>query len=558
MGVKQNQQERPETVFRFVVGHAWLLVSLGVITAIWLGSWTDGILGHPYGDMPDHIWGNEWFAQELRQGRWPRWVQHNYFPDGGVLWHIDPVGALFRRIFLFLPPHWVWNTYLWVLLCGFATTVYYWGSRLGATKAQALLLGILSITSPYFSGLVHSGLTEYMGLGFGVCFVLALHQRKWVWSGVWLMILGVQSFVVGILGALYGALYLLMHTRETTAVESGYRLLCIALPSACIVLPLGWMCLETLTDPQAAFAIVDAPGWNFRMLPTVDIVGFLPIGDWVHPDTRHVNPGIVQNHSFGWGWMCLVIFGAVQSWRMKKLALHKPFFGYALLALGPRLSIARWMPFGGWVLLPLALLYVPFSPFRWVHHPYHMVMFVWISSIPLVVDAVKRLPVWGWCLVIVLTAVETQTGSVPYPLVRTQFVEDCSVEGARLDFPPDHSTANRQYLIQQLRHREPIAYGVNQWMPESVFIDPGMQRWLRLLDDPIRRSQNRDQPPERIRWPRASSESHQLDRLGFQWFVVHLEFLSTAEIARLRPILHDELGEATIESDVLWVYPLEK
>ena len=54
----------------------------------------------------------------------------------------------------------------------------------------------------------------------------------------------------------------------------------------------------------------------------------------------------------------------------------------------------------------------------------------------------------------------------------------------------------------------------------------------------------------------ASLEAHGLDSLGFEWLVVHLEFLSAAEIERLRPILQDELGDTTIESDVLWVYPL--
>ena len=33
---------------------------------------------------------------------------------------------------------------------------------------------------------------------------------------------------------------------------------------------------------------------------------------------------------------------------------------------------------------------------------------------------------------------------------------------------------------------------------KAVFEDHGMQRWLQLLDDPVRRSQNRDQPPKRI------------------------------------------------------------
>ena len=102
---------------------------------------------------------------------------------------------------------------------------------------------------------------------------------------------------------------------------------------------------------------------------------------------------------------------------------------------------------GGGILLPLAVFYIPESPFRWVHHPYHLVMFVWIASIPTVVLAVQYMPKWLWLFIALATAGEVGTGSVPVPFVRTQFQEDVSVEGPRLDFPPDHSTANRTYLI---------------------------------------------------------------------------------------------------------------
>ena len=91
----------------------------------------------------------------------------------------------------------------------------------------------------------------------------------------------------------------------------------------------------------------------------------------------------------------------------------------------------------------------------------------------------------------------------------------------RLDFPPDHSKGNRTYLIQQLRHREPIAYGINQWMPKTVFEDPGMQRWLQLLNDPVRRSQNRDQPPIPITWLSKSDEPTRLANMGLSgWLFI--------------------------------------
>lgn len=529
--------------------------TLGLVVRWWLGSWTEGLIGHPFGDMPDHVWGNEWFAHELRAGRWPWLVQDNYFPDGGVLWHIDPVGGLFRRLFLFLPPHWVWNAYIWLLMWGSAVAVYSWSHRLRLSRTKSGMLALLSIFNSYVAGLVHSGLSEYMGLIFGVFLAQSLHEQRFGRAGLWLMVLGIQSFVVGVIASLFSATFLLFSTDVQFRRLSMW--LKLVLPSAVVVLPMVALCWQTLHDPNAVFLPHEAPGWNFRMLPTVDLYGFFPFGDWVHPDTRHLNPGIVQNHSLGWGWISLLIIGGISVWRVGRLNEHRPFFVYGMLALGPRLSIARWMPLGGWVLLPLAILYVPGSPFRWVHHPYHMVMFLWIGSIPLVVKGIQVAPKWIWIPISAITAFDVQTGSVPVPLERTEFVEDCSVEGPRLDFPPDQSTANRQYLVQQLSHREPIAYGVNQWMSPSVFADPGMQRWLKLLDDPVRRSQNRDQPPQKIEWLHSLNEPSGLDSLGFDWLVVHLRHLSDAEQTRLTPILRDEWGEPVMKSDFQWVYSLK-
>ena len=521
----------------------------------WLGFFTDGFfdnfLGHPYGDMPDHVWGNEWFAHSLRAGRWPWWVEHNYFPDGGVLWHIDPLGGFVRRLLLFIPAQWGWNLYLAGLVWLFSVTVYHWAKDSGLTIVEALGLALLAIVNPYLNGLIHSGLTEYMGLGFGVLLLRSLGDRCYWKAGIWLMVLGCQSFVVGLIGVLYVSIVLSL--EEGIGRSSWKYWFRVAFPSVLFVLPWGWLCWQTLQHPDTAFQMVEAPGWNFRMLPTVDIFGYFPIGDWVHPDTRTMNPGIVQNHSLGWGWWVLLCYGLYKTWQEKALNSMRGIGIFSLLALGPRFSFLRWMPLGGWVLLPMALLYVPYSPFRWIHHPYHMVMFVWIGTVPLVFRYISSAPKWLWLLVFGLTGLETKSGSVPYPLVRTDFIEDVSLEGARLDFPPDQSTANRQYLIQQLRHGESIAYGVNRWLPDSVWKDAGVQRWVQLLDDPIRRTQNRDQPPQRLRFTNTTGKQ-QLDTLGFSWLVVHLNFLSDSEEQRLYPQLQRELGAPVIQSDTVWVY----
>ena len=210
----------------------------------WTGGFTDGFIGHPYGDMPDHVWGNEWFAQELRQGRWPRWVKDNHFPTGGVLWHIDPLGGFFSSTVAVLPPHWIWNLYIFVLVFGFSLSVFWWTRRLGASGHAAMFLGGLAVFNPYMAGLIHSGLTEYMGLGFGVLFVRTCANRDGLWPVIWLMILSLQSFVVGLIASLFGFLHLLNNVGIPNSQERLWKWGQVVLPSLCVVVPFGLLCIR--------------------------------------------------------------------------------------------------------------------------------------------------------------------------------------------------------------------------------------------------------------------------------------------------------------------------
>ena len=139
----------------------------------------------------------------------------------------------------------------------------WWTKRLGAPGHTALFLGGLSVFNPYMVGLIHSGLTEYMGLGFGVLFVLYLRERKWLVVGIWLMILGLQSFVVGLIASLFGLLHLLNNIGIPNTQARLWKWGQVIIPSLCVVVPFGILCLETFHDPHALFTPMDAPGWEF-------------------------------------------------------------------------------------------------------------------------------------------------------------------------------------------------------------------------------------------------------------------------------------------------------
>ena len=93
------------------------------------------------------------------------------------------------------------------------------------------------------AGLIHSGLTEYMGLGFGVLFVLYLREQRWFVAGIWLMILGLQSFVVGLIASLFALLHLLNNVGIPIARKT-MEMGAVVIPSLCVVVPFWYSLLK--------------------------------------------------------------------------------------------------------------------------------------------------------------------------------------------------------------------------------------------------------------------------------------------------------------------------
>ena len=59
-----STQSSQSQTHRTWLTHLFSVIAMAIVIYWWLGGFTDGFIGHPYGDMPDHVWGNEWFAQE--------------------------------------------------------------------------------------------------------------------------------------------------------------------------------------------------------------------------------------------------------------------------------------------------------------------------------------------------------------------------------------------------------------------------------------------------------------------------------------------------------------
>ncbi len=533
---------------------------------LWPGPFASGLLGHPTSDLAYHVWGTDWFGGELVQGRLPFYTRVTHLPEGGWLYHADPFGALLVLPLRPLGPVLAWNLLVTLQVLAAAAAGFALGRALTQSDAGALTAGVVCAAAPYNLGLIHSGLSEYLGIVWPIFALWAVHRAaespdRWRLAAFALWLCTAQAFYYGAFGALWAlCVFAAPPWRLTTLAKI---LVTWLVASA----PLIAAATGSFSAQEAAFTAAEAPGWSYTTLPATDLLSWIRPGDWVHPDTpRMGNPGILHVNYLGWAALIAALWAYVRDPRLASWRRPALFFG--LFALGPSLSINRRVLSIGAVasILPMAALYLlPFSPWRAVHHPYRIAAFI----VPLLAIgaacAASRLPrALGWALPAVILAESLLASAAPWPLLRAPFGEDAALyaklpaEGHVLDWPPDNSVANRGYVLNQLIHRRGIAYGVNEFLPDPMRRDPLVGQLLRALRQVDRRARDRDVPFPGLILPPVDSGETRLGEWGFGAVVVHPQRLSPPERSQTKRLLREALGPPIVENDRGWVFAVER
>ena len=102
---------------------------------------------------------------------------------------------------------------------------------------------------------------------------------------MWLMVLGLQSFVVGFIASLFAVLHFLLNVGVPYQRDRLLLWLRVALPSSINRRSIWFSLFDTLQDSNALFTPNDAPGWNFQRFPVVDLAGLF-----------HFETGFTQIH----------------------------------------------------------------------------------------------------------------------------------------------------------------------------------------------------------------------------------------------------------------------
>lgn len=542
--------------------HAAAVVALSV-AASWpaLPMFIDGtaILGHPVSDAADHFWGQDWLQQGLLSGTWPTVAEGLFHPEARTLWHADPVGALLSLPLAPLGPARAWNglVLLQVLLLGAAS----WGlgRDLGGTRQAGLVAAAAALAAPYLGGLLHSGLSEYFGLAPVVLGVWALLRASgrdpWGRPSTPRLVL-LAGLALGLAGwqAPYYVLFLGLFALACLP-GTGWRGRLLPLGGALslgalLTLPHALILHRLVGQEDSAVRAATAPGWAYARLPGTDLLGFLMPGGYVHPDTPSLgNPGILHVVSLGLVALVLAVLALRRGHGAR--ALRLPVLLTAVALLGPRLVVAhRDVALLGQELpLPLALLYLPGSPFREVHHPYRLAAL----AVPLLallagllLARAPRAPALALAGLVFLEGLLLH--GAPWPRATMEVAPPglyaSLPEGAVLDWPADATRGNRRHTAWQVSHDHPVPYGLNEFLPRPLRADPLVRSLLLSLDEPADRARNRDHPaPGPVIPRRAEGEDTQLGAWGYRSVVVHPELLGDDELRRAVAVLRAALGE---------------
>jgi hypothetical protein len=246
----------------------------------------------------------------------------------------------------------------------------------------------------------------------------------------------------------------------------------------------------------------------------------------------------------------LGIWRAASRWR-----LTTPGAVYGVFMLGPRLAFAQHLVMiaGTSVLLPLGLFCFPGSPLGFVHQPYRMVAFFmpWLA-IAAALGASHLRATLRPALVVCVLAETLFVSPAHWPLVNRVMTPPAThlalSAGPVLDWPPDGSTANRDYLMWATQHGQPVPYGVNVFLSEKLRRDPLINAMLRLLRRLDMRSRNRDVPFQGRLLLTPTGTETQLAAMGFVHVIVHKESLDNREWTGTESLLHEAFG-APIEED---------
>jgi len=566
--MEKRRLERFRALLPGAAGHLFvgLLVTLPMLFRPW------ELLGNGDVDVWNHAWGPWWWATEISQGHLPWDTQYLHWPDGGVLWFIDPVLAGVGAPFVgTLGVAGTWN----LVMLGYVVFAS-WAARrfalsLGAGVWTSWAASAVFAASAWMTCELHNGISEAANIGF-VALALSLIEdacRKkglgpWALAGLGVGLASVASPYLGLGTGIAALVRGLPHVRH--AWMGAVVAVIVAAPPS----------LAMRTQLQSADAIIKHPDSMNDQLAAhnaVDPRTFVqPLG------FRSVDLSAEGfQHSMYLGLTALLLAAValrrkdpglrkIAWWKRSEVWWTTAGLACAVIALGPYLYYnGQWVEVGQSrrLRLPWGLVQ-QLMPGLAVTHPLRLAVPTLAVVAGLAAVGLQRIVRGPVAIVGVFvifldglllsgTTWPLPTAAIDYPAVYSKVARQPGedLRWGILDLPTDagYTMRTSRYLVWQAAHGRPIPYGPDARASTNALIHTPPFRKLASL------SNRRTDEHKRLGLNAkdlGNTHPKGLRKQGIRWIVVHRQIDEEAA-ARTIASLEADLGPGTeVQQAVIW------
>ncbi len=547
---------------RLAAAGAHLTIALVATAPLALGLPTH-LVGHPDVDLWNHAWGPWWFWHCLSTAQLPLHTDLLMAPRGGLLWYIDPVGALLAApIVPLLGVVVAWNLLILgnVLLASWS--IRRLAMAMGASPRASWVASAAMACSPYLISEIHNGVSEAAGIGWPLLALLACWRalqrdslRAWLVAGLALGFTGVASYYYGLaVGVVVAGWFVLLRPKSWRARLGGGLL--AAGVAALLLIPVGLVIHHTMMDPMAiiARASLDDRGREFLMAHNaVDPRSFLWPGDFQSVDLA--SRGEAFRHSAYLGLAALGLALASRRWRVLAAALV-----VGVLALGPWLWWdGAWVTLASGARLPLPTRLLDLIlPAVATTHFQRLCLPLLATVAALAAVGASRLPRWAAPVAVLVVAADgLLVGPSPWPLAlapepewaahraiaaRPPEGDDDHPVNAVLDLPVElgATMGASRYLLYQAASARPIPNRVDPRFDTSTLIS--VPAFTVLAAPSLEREPHASLLRQGIPKLEPRLRIAKLREQGIQWIVLHSELCDPAELGLLSAQLEQWFG----------------
>jgi hypothetical protein len=539
------------------------------------------MLGHPGNDTWNHAWGFWWVADSLGQGQVPLHTDLLDHPKGGALFFIDSFNAV-----------WTWPIQvlagvpaalnLAVIFAFFCNGIGAWalGRRVLDDEWLAWVPGVIFASSAHLLGQAYNGITETLNAGFLPLYLLLLLRMldrpslaRAAAMGAALALCSVANFYYGLFGLVLSVVVVL-HRAISEPMRTGWKGFALALGGsvalyAVLVLPVLAVLSQSM---DAADALVDRdPAFVWASLVNhniTDVVSMFRPGKHYSPDLKaQYGEDLLIVTYLGWASLTLAAAGLITARPRRSLGLWIALAAvFLLFALGPYLHVGgeylTWK--GRRIPLPFLAFFEAFPLFSRISHPFRFVVPATLGLGMLAglgAQALSRRwpllprPAIAGVLGALILAEVTLASPAIWPLPRCDArIPSAYAEvpqGAILDLPITVPNLERAvYTWYQTEHGQPVPYGLNEPVPDSLSDNPLTQLMVRIESAYVLSL------PPLLPELELVAGARLLRAQGYRSVVVHEALYLSPKLEMVSAVLEGLFGPPFRESGVA-VYPLQ-